>query len=102
MSFKQYLGAEVARRLEETYRAEHVAATHPGKAYYQAHLDTIEGFETNAAVLREFLGGGGMRVLESGCASVAGWRFSHSSGIARSVWTTAPERCASPANTIQT
>lgn len=67
MSFKQYLGAEVARRLEETYRAEHVAATHPGKAYYDAHLETIEGFETNADVFREFLGCGGLRVLESGC-----------------------------------
>ncbi len=69
MSFKQYLGAGLANRLDETYRAERVAATSPGKAYYAAHLEAIEGFETNAAVFREFLGGGGMRILESGCGT---------------------------------
>jgi SAM-dependent methyltransferase len=69
MSFKQYMGTEQACRSDETYRAEEWAGAHPGRAYYDVHLAAIEGFEMNTPVFREFLGRGGMRVLESGCGT---------------------------------
>jgi len=67
MSFKQYLPAHVAAGLDETYKAE--APGVMGKAYYDQHVAIIEGHEMAAAIFREFLGQGGMRILESGCGT---------------------------------
>jgi ubiquinone/menaquinone biosynthesis C-methylase UbiE len=69
MSFKQYLIAEVAKGLDETYKVEDWEQYHPGKAYFDLHLNTIEQHEQAAATFREYLGRGGMRVLESGCGT---------------------------------
>jgi SAM-dependent methyltransferase len=69
MSFKQYMGTEQACRSDETYRAEEWAEAHPGRAYYDVHLAAIEDFEINTPLFREFLGRGGMRILESGCGT---------------------------------
>jgi ubiquinone/menaquinone biosynthesis C-methylase UbiE len=69
MSFKQYLREEITRGLDETYREEHWAKDFPGKAYFDVHLSTIEEHERAAATFREYLGAGGMRILESGCGT---------------------------------
>src|SRR5262245_19077027 len=69
MGFKQYLIAEVAKGLDETYKVEDWEQYHPGKAYFSLHLNTIEQHERAAATFREYLGRGGMRVLESGCGT---------------------------------
>ena len=69
MSFKQYLRKEITKGLDETYTEEHWARDHPGKAYYDVHLSTIERHEMATPIFREFLGGGGLRVLESGCGT---------------------------------
>jgi SAM-dependent methyltransferase len=69
MSFKQYLIAEVADGLDETYKVEHWEQDHPGKAYFDLHLSTIEKHERSAPTFREYLGSGGKRILESGCGS---------------------------------
>src|SRR5439155_21987869 len=69
MSFKQYLREEITKGLDETYTEEHWARDHPGKAYYDVHLSTIERHEMATPIFREFLGGGGLRVLESGCGT---------------------------------
>lgn len=69
MSFKQYLPADIAGGLDETYRTEAWAADYPGKAYYERHIAIIEQYETAAALFREFLSGGGLRILESGCGT---------------------------------
>lgn len=69
MSFKQYLIAEVAAGLDETYKVEDWEQNHPGKAYFDLHISTIEQHEQAAATFREYLGGGGLRILESGCGT---------------------------------
>jgi SAM-dependent methyltransferase len=69
MSFKQYLIAVVAAALDETYKVEDWEQNHPGKAYYDLHISTIEQHEQAAATFREYLGQGGMKILESGCGT---------------------------------
>jgi SAM-dependent methyltransferase len=69
MAFKQYLRSEFARGLDETYRQEDWADERPGRAYYDVHLSVIEQHETATPVFREFLGRGGLRILESGCGT---------------------------------
>ena len=69
MSFKQYLRTPVAERLDETYRQEDWAERFPGRSYYDVHLSVIEDHELCVATFREFLGGGGKRILESGCGT---------------------------------
>jgi len=69
MSFKQYLVAEVVKGLDETYRVETWEQEHPGKAYYNLHISTIEQHEQAAATFREYIGGGGLKILESGCGT---------------------------------
>lgn len=69
MPFKQYLRSEITHGLDETYTEEHWAKSTPGKAYYDVHLSTIENHEMAAPLFREFLGQGGLRVLESGCGT---------------------------------
>jgi len=69
MSFKQYLVAEVVKGLDETYSIEDWEKDHPGRAYYDLHISTIEKHERAAATFREYLGAGGRRILESGCGT---------------------------------
>jgi ubiquinone/menaquinone biosynthesis C-methylase UbiE len=69
MSFKQYLRKEITKGLDETYTEEHWAKDMPGKSYYDVHLSTIEQHERATPIFREYLGRGGMRVLESGCGT---------------------------------
>lgn len=70
MSFKQYLRAEVTAALDETYKVDASwASKHPGRAYFEVHLSTIEKHERATPTFREFLGQGGLRILESGCGS---------------------------------
>ena len=69
MSFKQYLRKEITKGLDETYTEEHWAKQTPGKAYYDVHLSVIEKHEMAAPIFRQYLGAGGMRVLESGCGT---------------------------------
>src|SRR5438093_10497085 len=69
MAFKQYLKEEITRGLDETYTEEGWAKETPGKKYYDVHLSTIEKHEMATPLFREFLGRGGMRILESGCGT---------------------------------
>jgi SAM-dependent methyltransferase len=69
MSFKQFLRKEITKGLDETYTEEHWAKETPGKAYYDVHLSTIEQHEMATPIFREYLGRGGMRILESGCGT---------------------------------
>ncbi len=69
MAFKQYLRKEITKGLDETYTEEHWAKETPGRAYYDVHLSVIEKHEMATATFREFLGKGGLRVLESGCGT---------------------------------
>lgn len=69
MSFKQYVRAEIAAGLDETYRFETWAAGTPGRAYFDVHVSVIEARETCVPALRRVLGGTGLRILESGCGS---------------------------------
>jgi len=69
MSFKQYLRDEFTQHLDETYSIEDWEQDHPGKAYYDLHLSTIEKHERAAPAFREYLGRGGMKILESGCGT---------------------------------
>jgi SAM-dependent methyltransferase len=69
MSFKQYLRSEFTEHLDETYSIEEWEKDHPGKAYYALHINTIEKHERAAPTFREYLGQGGMRILESGCGT---------------------------------
>jgi ubiquinone/menaquinone biosynthesis C-methylase UbiE len=69
MGFKQYLRYEYSVHLDETYSIEAWEKDHPGKAYFDLHLNTIEAHERAAPTFREFLGTGGMKVLESGCGT---------------------------------
>jgi SAM-dependent methyltransferase len=67
--FKQYVHAEIAAGLDETYRFEEWAAEAPGPAYHDVHVSVIEAREASVAILREVLAGGPKRILESGCGS---------------------------------
>ncbi|MFN8545154.1 MAG: class I SAM-dependent methyltransferase [Candidatus Binatia bacterium] len=69
MPFKQYLRSEIVKGLDETYTEEHWAKDYPGKAYYDVHLSTIEKHEMATPIFREYLGRGGLRILESGCGT---------------------------------
>jgi len=69
MPFKQYVRAEIAAGLDETYQFEHWAAQTPGRAYYDVHLSVIEERETCVPTLRRYLDGSGRRILESGCGT---------------------------------
>jgi ubiquinone/menaquinone biosynthesis C-methylase UbiE len=69
MSFKQFLKLEITKGLDETYSIEEWEKDHPGKKYYDLHISTIEKHERAAPTFREFLGRGGMKVLESGCGT---------------------------------
>ena len=57
MSFKQYLKIEIAKGLDETYVLEGWAKDHPGRAYYDVHLSTIERHETATPVFRRCAAG---------------------------------------------
>jgi SAM-dependent methyltransferase len=69
MAFKQYLRKEITPGLDETYVEERWAKDHPGKSYYDVHLSTIERHERATPIFREYLSGGGLRILESGCGT---------------------------------
>ena len=69
MPFKQYVRAEIAAGLDETYQFETWAAQTPGRAYYDVHVSVIEERETSVPTLRRLLDGAGKRILESGCGS---------------------------------
>jgi len=69
MSFKQHLRREIAQGLDETYVVEDWAERHPGRAYYDVHLDTIARHEMATSIFRHWLDGRGMRILESGCGT---------------------------------
>lgn len=67
--FKQYVRAEVAAHLDETYRFETWAAAMGGRDYYDVHVSVIEARETAVPTLRRVLAPPGLRILESGCGS---------------------------------
>ncbi len=69
MSFKQYLVDVFVKGLDETYRVEDWAKDHPGKAYFDLHISTIEKHEQAASTFRQYLGRGGLKILESGCGT---------------------------------
>lgn len=69
MPFKQYVRAELAEGLDETYRFETWADDMPGEAYFDVHVSVIEARETCVPLLRRWLPGRGLRILESGCGS---------------------------------
>lgn len=70
MSFKQYLRAEVVAGLDETYKVDAAwAKDQPGRAYYDVHLSTINRHEMAAPTFRQYIGQGGLKILESGCGS---------------------------------
>jgi SAM-dependent methyltransferase len=69
MAFKQYVRAEIAAGLDETYQFEPWADRMPGLAYYDVHCSVIEQRETCVPTLRRALGAPGKRILESGCGS---------------------------------
>jgi len=68
MAFKQYLKAELTA-LDEVYHDEEWRKDFPGRGYYDVQLSTIAKHETAEPMLREFLGKGGLRILESGCGT---------------------------------
>lgn len=67
--FKQYVHAEIAAGLDETYRFEAWATQAPGATYYDVHVSVIDEREQCVPILRQVLAGGRQRVLESGCGS---------------------------------
>jgi SAM-dependent methyltransferase len=67
--FKQYVRAELADGLDETHRFEPWADAMPGEAYFDVHVSVIEARERCASLLRRWLPGQGLRILESGCGS---------------------------------
>ncbi len=69
MAFKQYLKEEITKGLDETYTEEGWAKDTPGQKYYDVHLSTIEKHEMATPTFREFLGKGGLKILESGCGT---------------------------------
>jgi Methylase involved in ubiquinone/menaquinone biosynthesis len=69
MAFKQYVRAEIAAGLDETYQFETWAEQTPGRAYYDVHVSVIDQRETCVPTLRRVLAGSGKRILESGCGT---------------------------------
>src|SRR6185369_69820 len=70
MSFKQYLRDEVTVHLDETYKVDEAwAKNHPGRAYFDVHLSTIRDHEMATPTFRQYLSGGKLRILESGCGT---------------------------------
>lgn len=69
MAFKQFLKLEITKGLDETYTEEGWAKSAPGKEYYNVHLGVIEAHEMATATFREYLGKGGLKILESGCGT---------------------------------
>jgi SAM-dependent methyltransferase len=69
MPFKQYVRAEIAAHLDETYRFEDWAADLRGRDYYDVHVSVIEEHETCVPTLRRVLDGTGKLILESGCGT---------------------------------
>jgi SAM-dependent methyltransferase len=69
MAFKQYVRAEIAAGLDETYQFETWSADTPGRSYYDVHLSVIAERETCVPTLRRVLDGSGKRILESGCGT---------------------------------
>ena len=67
--FKQYVRAEVAPHLDETYRFETWAQAMGGTDYYDVHVSVIDAHETCVPTLRRVLAPPGLRILESGCGS---------------------------------
>ncbi|MGH7789077.1 MAG: class I SAM-dependent methyltransferase, partial [Candidatus Binatia bacterium] len=67
--FKQYVRADIAAGLDETYRFETWAEDTPGAAYYDVHVSVIEARESSVPTLRRALGPGSVRILESGCGT---------------------------------
>lgn len=67
--FKQYVRAEVAAHLDETYRFETWAEPIRGREYYDVHVAVIEAHETAVPTLRRVLAPPGLRILESGCGT---------------------------------
>lgn len=69
MPFKQFVRAEIAAGLDETYQFEQWSVEAKGDAYYDVHLSVIDQFESCVPTLHRLLAGGGLRVLESGCGT---------------------------------
>jgi SAM-dependent methyltransferase len=69
MAFKQYVRAEIAAGLDETYQFETWADDAHGDEYYDIHVSVIEERETCVPTLRRVLEGSGKKVLESGCGT---------------------------------
>jgi SAM-dependent methyltransferase len=69
MAFKQFVRAEIAAGLDETYQFEQWSIEASGDAYYDVHLAVIEEFETCIPMLRRVLSGRDLRILESGCGT---------------------------------
>jgi SAM-dependent methyltransferase len=69
VAFKQFVRAEIAAGLDETYRFETWADAAPGRDYYDVHLSVIEERETCVPTLRRVLAPAGKRILESGCGT---------------------------------
>lgn len=69
MAFKQFVRAEIAAGLDETYQFEQWAVEARGDAYYAVHLSVIDEFETCVPTLQRVLSGTGLRILESGCGT---------------------------------
>jgi len=69
MPFKQYVRAELADGLDETYQFEGWADSMAGRAYYDVHVSVIEERETCVPTLRRVLAGEGLKILESGCGT---------------------------------
>lgn len=67
--FKQFVRAEIAAGLDETYCFEDWAAGMPGSAYHDVHVSVIEERESSVPTLRRVLAGRRLRVLESGCGT---------------------------------
>ena len=67
--FKQFVRAEIAAGLDETYQFEQWSVEANGDAYYAVHLSVIDQFETCVPTLQRLLPGSGLRILESGCGT---------------------------------
>ncbi|MEO8601003.1 MAG: class I SAM-dependent methyltransferase [bacterium] len=67
--FKQFVRAEIAAGLDETYQFEDWEAAHPGRGYHDVHVAVIQERETCVPTLRRVLGATPLRILESGCGS---------------------------------
>ena len=81
MSFKQFLVAEVTKGLDETYKVDEAwAKDYPGKRYFDVHLSTIRDHEMATPTFRQYLGQGGLKILESGCGSGRWMAFFESLG----------------------